>query len=236
MKNKLWAAVYDTFTEVDALLTRFEKFGSVSETSPVIVAGPQKKPAPKAGAAGPLGLRQAYSAADDLVQVRAKIRSKLDQLKAALAESLTEREGYLVLFAVVVFLDETVNNRFVKGQGTAWPPLQKELFRVDDGGALFYDTLDDVCRKADTLPFIYETYYYCLSEGFRGKYADNLAKINEYKHKLEEKIPVPKLEKSGVADQAPDLVRVDEIPFSYYAAAAGFIAAAWLAFTTVAGL
>jgi len=236
MKNKLWAAVYETFNEIDSLLTKFEKFGSVSEAAVPTAASMQKRPAPKPGAAGVLGMRQAYSATDDLVAVRAKIRSRLDQLKAALAESLTEREGYLVLFAVVVSLDEVVNNRLAQGQGAAWPSLQKELFRIDDGGSVFYDTIDDLYRKPDTLPFIYETFYYCLSEGFRGKYAENLTKVNEYKHKLEEKIPVPKIEKVEDVNAAPDLIRIDEIPFSYYAAAAAVLVSAYFAFTTVAAL
>jgi type IV/VI secretion system ImpK/VasF family protein len=190
-------------------------------------------------AAGPqigLSLRQAFVATDDLVEVRAQVRAKLDVLKASLAEHLTEREVYLALFPIVVYFDEIVQNRFVRGQSAPWPPLQKELFKIDDGGALFYDTLDDLLRKPETLPFIYEVFYFCLSDGFKGKHTENLTKVNEYKHKLEEKIPRPVIAAEKGKDEKAPTFTFERIPISYYAAAAASIVATYFLFYGMASL
>src|SRR5437773_2260747 len=133
MKNPLWSAIYDLVQEVDALLSRAERFGTGAggEAAPAPVDG-----APAAAVASPrkkAAFFKGYVATDDLVEVRAKIRSKLDVLKASLAEQLTEREGYLVLFPLVVLFDELVQNRFLAGgQAGSWPSLQQELFKIDD--------------------------------------------------------------------------------------------------------
>jgi type IV/VI secretion system ImpK/VasF family protein len=222
MQNPLWSAIYDIFTDVDALLTQVERFGTVSPAVEGTGGAAPRRPA-RAAVQKLEGMRQAYSETTALVEVRSQIRSKLDMLKAALSARLTERETYLVLFPVVVRFDELVQNRFLAAAGTAWPPLQKELFEIDNGGEVFYDTLDDLLRKAETLPFVYEVYYFCLSDGFRGKYADNLAKINEYKTKLADKIPLPPVERRAERAEGPALVMVSGLPVKYYAAAALFL-------------
>jgi type IV/VI secretion system ImpK/VasF family protein len=236
MENTLWRAIYDVFSEVGAILDRAERGGTTPIATDLAAAAP--KPARAPAAAMGAGIRQAFSAQDDLVPVRAHVRSRLDVLKAALAEELTEREVFLALFPVVVTFDEIVQNRFVRGQAAPWPPLQKELFKIDDGGAVFYDTLDDLLRKPETLPFIYEVFYFCLSDGFRGKHGENLTKINEYKHKLEEKIPIPKIARTIPKTEALPVLSaaLDRIPFGLYAAAAGVIAVTFLAFYGLASL
>ena len=149
MKNPLWSSVYDLIQEVDTLLSRAERFGAggagaaaaPSADAPPADAPPADAPpadappaeAPVAAALpkrGKAGFFKAYVATDDLVEVRAKLRSKLDLLKAQLAEHLTEREVFLVLFPLVVLFDELVQNRFVAGgAGGSWPSLQSELLQ-----------------------------------------------------------------------------------------------------------
>ncbi len=191
MKNALWSAVYELFAELDVLMSRGERFEGERPAAPGQAAAADAAQ-PKRGGASKAAFFKAYVEKDDLVEVRAKLRARLDVLKAAVAGQLTEREGFLVLFPLVIVYDELVQNRFVAGGGGGtWPPLQTELFRIDNGGEAFYDTLDDLLRKPDTLPFIYEVFYLCLSHGFRGRYAENPAKIAEYEQKLEAKIPTP---------------------------------------------
>lgn len=195
MKNALWSAVHDLFREVDLLMSRGERFDGEAAPAAAPVAEPQPQ---RKGAAAKAGFFKAYVEKDDILEVRQKLRSRLDVVKATLSIHLTEREGFLVLFPLVVFFDELVQNRFVAGGGS-WPPLQSELFQIDDGGAAFYDTLDDLLRKPDTLPFVYEIFYLCLSNGFLGRYADNPAKVTEYKTKLAAKIPTPTVAGRGEA-------------------------------------
>ncbi len=123
-----------------------------------------------------------------MLEVRSKVREELDLLRARLLEELKEREVYLVLFPIVAHFDELIQNRYLKRLHTKWPMLQMELFDVDNAGEMFFDLLDDILNKPITEPFIYEVFYFCLSYGFLGKYADNPIKIKEYLKALKEKI------------------------------------------------
>jgi type IV/VI secretion system ImpK/VasF family protein len=239
MKNPLWSAIYDIFQELDSLLSRAERFGGEKATA--AAAAPAAAAAAAADAGGGAGgpkkkaaFFKAYVATDDLVEVRTKLRSKLDMLKAQLLEQLTERETFLVLFPLVVFLDELVQNRFLQGGAAgSWPALQSELFKIDDGGEVFYNTLDDLLRKPDTLPFVYEVFFLCLSDGFKGRYSDNLAKINEYKHKLEAKIPRPTIPQTQRQD-ARTMITFGTIPIARYLVVALILVASYAALRFVA--
>jgi type IV/VI secretion system ImpK/VasF family protein len=230
MKNALWSAVHDLFREVDTLVSRGERFEGLREAPAAPSAVQQSK-----GEAAKGGVFKAYVETDDLFEVRAKLRSQLDVVKAALAVHLTEREAFLVLFPLVVFFDELVQNRFVSGGGGGtWPLLQTELFQVDNGGEAFYDTLDDLLRKPDTLPFVYEIFYLCLSNGFRGRYADNQAKVTEYKQKLADKIPTPTLPGGGVAASHSTSAFATS-PAWRYAVVAGVLVSVYLVLQLVPG-
>ena len=232
MKNPLWTAVYESLQEVDALLSRTESFGEITDTAKI--DSPTSGTAWKKVGQFKADALRALVAEDDLVEVRAKIRSKLDYLKAALDEHLTERESYHVLFAIVVLFDEMIQNRFLsEGQKGNWPPLQTELYKIDNGGEVFYDTLDDLLRKPATLPFIYEVFYLCLSNGFRGRHADNISKINEYTRKLETKVC-----HAAVPAQPPranaGAITFELVPVRYYAVAVALVLASYGALRVVA--
>ena len=227
MKNPLWSAVCDLFGEFDKLVSRGERF----EGGPAAASGSSPDaPAPTSTrtGGGQAGFFRAYVPKDDLVEVRAKLRSRLDLLKASLAEQLTEREGFLVLFPLVIYFDELVQNRFAAGgSGGAWPPLQSELFRIDSGGEAFYDTLDDLLRKPDTLPFVYEIFYLCLNSGFKGRHVENLARVEEYKAKLRAKIPAPEVPREPIEVRRPPSVFATS-PVWIYGAAVGALVSVYL--------
>ena len=236
MKNPLWSPIYDLVQEVDSLLVRAERFGTNAPAEGG-GGGDASAPAPEAVAASPrkkAAFFKAYVATDDLVEVRSKLRGKLDMLKAALSEHLTEREAYLVLFPLVVMFDELVQNRFVAGGQGTWPALQTELYKIDDGGEQFYNTLDDILRKADTIPFIYEIFYFCLSNGFKGRYGDNLAKINEYKHRLETKIPHPAVPRKPDPDAGMTRIDFGRLPILRYTVVAFLVVGFYTALRLVA--
>ncbi len=163
----------------------------------------------------------------EMVRVRSDIRTQLEFLRVKLAESLTERESYLVMFPIVVYFDELIQSRYIKG-GQTWPPLQRELYQIDDGGILFYDTLEDILRKPQTLPFIYEVYYFCIDHGFRGRYNDDPVKINEYKKKLAEKIPVKEAADSNITAEQVIRIRTYGSPWWYYAGAGVLVIAFYI--------
>ena len=168
MKNKQWASIHSVFEQIEKLCSRLESDTESSTTSVEDGAVVETR--------------------DEIVRVRTDIRTKLDFLQAELSEEFTERDSYFVLFPIVTLFDELVQTRFLDVNQISWPTLQKELFQIDDAGEIFYETLEEILQKPQTLPFIYEVYYFCLNHGFKGKYNDNPLKISEYIKKLRKKI------------------------------------------------
>ena len=80
--------------------------------------------------------------------MRAELRNQLDFLKATIAEHYSERDTYMVLFAIVAQIDELIQTNFLQTMNISWPLLQKELFQIDNAGEVFYEILDDILPKA----------------------------------------------------------------------------------------
>ena len=157
----------------------------------------------------------------DVVALRQEIRSRLSVLKSRLGEVLTEREVYYTMFPIIVYVDELVQLA-TRGRAAAWPPLQRELYDVDNGGELFYTIIETLLKREETSPLIFETFYFCLSAGFLGQYQSEPAKIEEYKARLAFRIPVPK---HGAAEQSePVPVELVRFPTWYYVAAGSVLA------------
>ena len=127
-----------------------------------------------------------------LKTLRDDIRTRLDELRADLAKVLSEREVYQVLFPLTIHYDELVLRRLSPTEQTAWPLLQSERYGINDGGDVFYSFADDRFANAETPPLVFEVLYFCLSDGFIGRYANDAAKIAGYKAKLAARIPMPK--------------------------------------------
>jgi type VI secretion system protein ImpK len=104
------------------------------------------------------------------------------RMKQILAD--TEREarqaGYgsedvrLAIYAVVVFLDETVLNSSL-AMFSDWPrrPLQEELFGGHTGGEVFFQNLQQLLARpeSDQLADVLEVHQLCLLLGFQGRYS-----------------------------------------------------------------
>jgi type VI secretion system protein ImpK len=103
------------------------------------------------------------------------------QIKEALnlADQEARRLGYsteavrLAIFAMVVFLDESVLNQQVPVFADwARKPLQEELFGVHVGGEIFFENLTRLLGNPDAseLADVLEVHQLCLLLGFRGRY------------------------------------------------------------------
>ncbi|MEN6486525.1 MAG: DotU family type IV/VI secretion system protein [Syntrophobacteraceae bacterium] len=211
MKNDSWEAVHSIFRKLDELFGR-ERVPSVSE------APPSSQDEAEFVESGQPSAERTFQL-DDLLHARSELRKELDVLRARLAERLSERDAYLVLFALVAHFDELVQTRFLKGDSLNWPTLQRELFQVDDAGELFYETLDDVLMKPQSLPFVLEVFYLCLSDGFKGRYAANPAKIREYMDRVRQKIPMEAFAPVRREDADSVLIETRRSPISYYVSA-----------------
>jgi len=212
MKNEQWEAIHVLFEKMEQLCGPLESEGTAAKSTAEEKVKAEMKEARPAGV-------ESF----DIVGVRAEIRKQLDILRVKLAEQLTERDCYLVVFPIVAYFDEHIKTYYLAEKQLSWPPLQKELFQIDEAGELFYETVDDLLRKPQTIPFIYEVYYFCLSQGFQGKYADNPVKISEYMKKLREKIPVVDLSSVQTVAETTGQVRLVGSALWYYLASAALL-------------
>lgn len=121
---------------------------------------------------------------NDLVELRNKLRVQLERLRLTIIEQYSERDAYFVLFPLIAHCDESVKKIILTNHQLEWPSLQQELYQVSDGGDLFYDLLDSVLEKPDTLPLVYEVYYFCLKDGFCGRHSLNSDGLANYMKKL----------------------------------------------------
>ncbi len=226
MKNKPWEAVHAVFELMYKLNTQLKILPQGYTMIDFQGAGAQDGGAQVAG--------EDQDVTEELIEIRKDIRTQLDFLRASLAEELTERDSYLVIFPIVTLCDELIQSRYFEVSQSGWPPLQKELFQIDDAGEVFFEILEDVLRKPQTLPFIYEVFYLCLSHGFQGKYNENPVKIQEYMKKLKEKIPIDSLEDIKVEFEEVTHFNYVTSRGKVYAATGGVLAALYFVFIIIA--
>jgi type VI secretion system protein ImpK len=106
-------------------------------------------------------------------------RARMKQLLAD-TERVARQAGYgsedvrLAIYAVVVFLDETVLNSSL-AMFSDWPrrPLQEELFGGHTGGEVFFQNLQQLLarQESDQLADVLEVHQLCLLLGFQGRYS-----------------------------------------------------------------
>jgi type IV/VI secretion system ImpK/VasF family protein len=222
MKNKPWEAIHDVYT-------RLEKLCGRSLYNPDNALNAVRDEHADVAVTKTDSVEDIYST-DDIVRMRAELRNQLDFLQAALAESYSERDSYIVLFAVSAHIDELIQTNFLRAMNTTWPLLQKELFRIENAGEVFYEILDDILTKPQTHTFIYEVYYFCMSYGFRGRYENNPVKVSEYLKKLQTKL---RQEEIHIPSVTPgDAIKLKQFgsPYWNYLITAGVLVAAYIFF------
>jgi type VI protein secretion system component VasF len=173
----------------------------------------------------------------NLVELRARLRLRLDHLRALLAERHSERDAYFVLFPLVAHYDELVKTLILDLNHMQWPPIQQELYQVADAGDLFFETLDSVLGKPETLPLVYEMYYFCLEDGFLGRHGGNPDKIADYRRKLRERIHPPALDALPPQRPGPPGRMPLRLPnYAYYGAAAALLLLVYALLSVLADL
>ena len=125
-----------------------------------------------------------------LSRLRAELRQKLLALRGELGGFLLEQDCYLTMFPLVLSLDELIQTRHASAE-TSWPLLQQEFFNVDQGGALFYSTLDELMAAARTTSIVYEVFYFCLNVGFRGRLSGDEDAVESLMKRLRSKLDLP---------------------------------------------
>ena len=142
-----------------------------------------------------------------------------------------------MLFPIVLLCDEMVMGKLPKQQHTLWFLLQSELYKINYGGDVFYDFVDERLTKPDTPAMVFEVLYYCLSVGFVGKFDDDGGKVQRYKALLSERIPgaftpLRKKKRRREAREAEAVALAAPTPVAA-AAGSGWGAVAWYYLVTV---
>jgi type IV/VI secretion system ImpK/VasF family protein len=154
----------------------------------------------------------------DLVGLRSQLRDQLEDLRAVLTELYSERDAYFVLFPLTAHCDEVVKMLILDTQHLDWPPLQQELYQVADAGDLFYELLDNALSKPETLPLVYEVYYFCLQDGFCGRYSVNPKRVTDYLQKLQKHIRIAPIMASSLRSATTKRSYFRIPNYSYYCA------------------
>jgi type VI protein secretion system component VasF len=158
---------------------------------------------------------------NDLIELRSKLRIELDTLRELLTGQYSERDAYLVLFPLVAHYDEFIRRLILTSDQLNWPSFQEEFYKLDDAGDIFYDLLDDVLTKPETLPLVYEVYFFCLRDGFLGRYSVYPQTIAEYIKKLSKHIVLYPLQSNATQIRTLSKRFFFRIPnYSYYLCAA----------------
>lgn len=180
-----------------------------------------------------LAFREAHPDGPSFVELRARIRERLQWLKGELAAALTEHELHYVLLPLVIYIDELVTS-IQRGRATRWEPLQSELYDIENGGELFYALLDDHLRKNETHPIVFQMFYFCLSDGFVGMAESDPRKITQYKLLLADRIPLAPVAEDARSQRAESPIELVRFPWQYYAWAGAAAVAGWALLSVVA--
>lgn len=248
--SSLWFPIGATFTDVRALCvqTRAAQLAQPKTKAP---AAPKMKRtmvstglsdedevaedprlAGAAALARDLAFREENAGGPNLVSLREQIRKRLKTLEGRLAEVLGDYDRYHALFPIVVYIDELVQVS-TRGEAGRWEPLQSELFDEDNGGETFFSLLEEKLRQTETHPFVLEVFYFCLSDGFTGTHQGDPKRIEEFKQRLAERIPLQPMESARA--EGPRSVHLVSFPWPFYAIAVVLVLLTHLFFFWAAG-
>ena len=160
----------------------------------------------------------------DVESHRNEIRDELQRCKEKLSHEFSERTVYRLLFAFTVFFDECILTSGTENH-TKWRALQSELYETDEGGLLFYDTLDELLSEEHP-SVVYEAFYFCLRLGFLGKLAGQPKRVASYMNALSERFSQPVEAVPQSTSATPKVFRLHSYQW-YYAAALSCNLAFW---------
>ncbi len=156
-----------------------------------------------------------------LYDLQARVQQRLGGLSDALS---LERGRDDAMKALSIDFDERIMERLPDFMRPSWPLVQTSRTGSITGGEDFYRAIDYLRATAGTPSFVFEVYYFCLANGFVGRYANDLDNIEEYRQRLRELITVPRipLDASDTAEVRTDVIK-PRSAWVAYAAALGLV-------------
>ena len=131
--------------------------------------------------------------------------------QAARASGYTDADIRLAVFAVVAFLDESLLNlRQAVFNDWVRRPLQEEMFGRHVGGEVFFDHLQELLERRDSVEVadVLEVFYLCLLLGYLGRFSiSSKGDLHALMQRTNDKIQ--RIRKSG-PDLSPQWALPDE--------------------------
>lgn len=229
MRHELWRAIFAARGDLDRLVaTAVGDYPSQAPPRAVLTRRPPRVPG------GPQLVRAATSPvapADDaehhvLQRLHDDVHTRVEALRAQLA---SEPGGEQAMFALVLYFDEHIMTRLPGALATSWPLLQTRLTGRNTGGVDFFRLIDRLL-ESEPPQVVFEVYYFCLANGFRGQFTTDLAALEGYRVRLQARIPAPEPARLAPAPSAatatPRPIRSRAL---YYAAAVAIVVVfAWV--------
>jgi len=125
-----------------------------------------------------------------LADLNRRVHERVVELGKALAQEPGRDEA---IKALVIYLDERIMTRLPDYLSLGWPLLQIAYTRSTTGGDDFYRFAGELRAQPSTPSFVFEVYYFCLENGFVGRYANDLVAIERYQQWLREAIDLPRI-------------------------------------------
>lgn len=226
-RRDIWRAILDTRTDVDRMVA--SAVGAHPNRTPprpasggsTATAVPFQEPTwrdpgatttrastevPAAAGASSSGPRATQITEDErraLADLSQRVQERITTLDQTLG---SERGREEVIKALVLYFDERIMVRLPDYLRLGWPLLQIAYTGAPTGGDDFYRFVSDLRAKATTPSLVFEVYYFCLENGFVGRYANDLASIERYQQWIREAIELPRVPTDS-ADTAEVSVR-----------------------------
>ncbi|WP_223631810.1 DotU family type IV/VI secretion system protein [Corallococcus sp. EGB] len=143
-----------------------------------------------------------------------------ERLRAAFGADMTPDEVEELIRPFVYLLDEWVLRRLADAEQHLWPLLQQNLFKVDSGGDLFYELVEEKLRRNDTPPIVFEMIRFCLAAGFTGRLVGQPERIRDVTNRISQRIPQPASVPLPAPVLPPAVPTVYDFPMHYYVATA----------------
>ncbi len=151
-----------------------------------------------------------------LAALRERLTTSLAHLQDELQQQLSERQTYQVLFPIIVFFDEAIQVRL--SEDVEWKLLQKEFFDIHRGGAVFFESLDELIQE-DAPVQVFQSYYFCLKLGFQGRHAGDQRTLDSYLEKIKQRLPLPADREVPHTSGGGKILSTSREIYSYYIAA-----------------
>jgi hypothetical protein len=184
MHNELWDTIYQYFAAQTEIYSKFKDLDFEQQLKLLIV----KDDAP------------IDPSIPNLIELRTELCEILQKCKDNISEQLDETKTQFVVSILAIDCDENVLtkqiNKIQITQGSLekisrtnaelkltanWHKLQQPFAKCNNGGERFYENIDLFLEKTSVYRFLIELSYFCLAQGFHGKYLANQDAIDVYK-------------------------------------------------------